>query len=350
MSPVKDFAALGERWRDLEARSDCSFFQSWTWVGCLAEERYPDAVLAEASDRGRTVALALFNRGRGRLFLHESGIPALDCPYIEQNGVLAERGRAPELNRAVIGAAARHARVTVSGAQDAAAAGLRGRGRLVLCRRQQASPYVDLGAIRRSGTDYLAGRSANTREQIRRSDKHYGRNGPIAVTRPQTLPEALAMLESLAGLHQAAWTARGKPGSFAEPFFRRFHRALIKRAWPRQEATLMAVESHGAVIGNLYNFTFRRHVLAYQSGFAYAPAERAAKPGLTCHHAAIKLALAEDYDVYDFLAGNDRYKRSLANASYQQAWLETGPFWSPGLLVRCAAARLSALRPAPRTE
>ncbi len=97
VSEVTDFTALGERWRDLEQRSECSFFQSWTWVGCLAAERFPDAVLVEATEAGRTVALGLFNRVRHRLgpptlFLAENGTAELDCPYVEQNGILTEAG------------------------------------------------------------------------------------------------------------------------------------------------------------------------------------------------------------------------------------------------------------------
>ena len=85
ISGVDDFKALGERWRALEQRADCSFFQSWSWYGCLAAERFPDPVLVEATDGGRTVALALFNRVRHRfavpdLYLGETGRPELDCP------------------------------------------------------------------------------------------------------------------------------------------------------------------------------------------------------------------------------------------------------------------------------
>src|ERR1700722_9967831 len=91
VSEVTDFITLGERWRDLEQRSECSFFQSWTWVGCLGAERFSDAVLVEATEAGRTVALGLFNRvrhpvGPPTLFLMENGTAELDCPYVEQNG------------------------------------------------------------------------------------------------------------------------------------------------------------------------------------------------------------------------------------------------------------------------
>ena len=79
-----DLAAVADRWQALEAAPTPSFFQSWTWVGCLAEERFPDPVLLAAEEDGRTVALALFNRSRRpfvpeALYLGESGAAALDC-------------------------------------------------------------------------------------------------------------------------------------------------------------------------------------------------------------------------------------------------------------------------------
>jgi CelD/BcsL family acetyltransferase involved in cellulose biosynthesis len=93
------------------------------------------------------------------------------------------------------------------------------------------------------------------------------------------------------------------------------------------------------VTGILYNFAFRKRMLAYQSGFSYGAAGPAAKPGLTCHHAAIQAASAQDIEFYDFLAGDDRYKRSLSDAATAQYWVESGPWWTPALLVRHLVAR-----------
>lgn len=332
-----DFAELGTRWRDLEARADCSFFQTWTWVGCLAPERFTDPVLVEAAENGRTVALALFNRTRrGMLYLSESGSAALDCPYVEQNGVLAETGRAEELTVACLRAvAARHV-VVMSGVGETTLRAARDAAGLVWSWRSQVSPFVDLEALRHSGVDYLTERSANTRQQIRRSDRFYGRNGTIETKRAETVAEAWAMLDAMGVLHQATWTARGKPGSFAEPFFRRFHLALIEAAAPRDEVLLLRVSCQEAVVGILYGFSFRGRMLAYQSGFDYGVEDRQAKPGLTCHHAAIRYSLAQGFKIYDFLAGEDRYKRSLGDRDYTQNWMEAGPSWSPRLLVRRA--------------
>jgi CelD/BcsL family acetyltransferase involved in cellulose biosynthesis len=344
VSEVTDFTALGERWRDLEQRSECSFFQSWTWVGCLASERFPDAVLVEATEAGRTVALGLFNRVRHRfgpstLFLAENGTTELDCPYVEQNGILTEAGCDADLTMLCVRSLAATHDVVLSGVGARVLAAARLATCLVLTRRAQASRFVDLAAIRCSGGDYLAGQSANTRQQIRRSDRFYERNGPIRLERADSVSSAHLMLDRMAELHQAVWEARGRPGSFSAPFFRRFHDAVIEAGVPRGEIALLEVLSGETTIGFLYNFLLKGRMSAYQSGFAYRGREGRAKPGMTCHYAAIRAALDLGLDIYDFLAGNDRFKRSLANQSQPQYWLELGPFWSPRLLSRAVVQR-----------
>ncbi|HEY4174398.1 MAG TPA: GNAT family N-acetyltransferase [Rhodopila sp.] len=331
VSGVADFAELGHRWRELEQRADLSFFQSWTWVGCLAAERFPDPVLVEATEDGRTIALALFNRVRQRigpavLYLGENGSAELDCPYVEQNGVLTEAGREAELTELCLRAVARRYDLVLSGMGNATLPAVRRSAALVRVVRSQPSPFVDLAALRAAGGDYLAGRSANTRQQIRRSDRSYG---PIMVERADSVTASHTMLAEMAALHQAAWTAKDQPGSFARPFFGRFHRQLITAGMPRGEIALLKISCRGTVIGILYNFHFRGGMLAYQSGFTYSVETPQAKPGLTCHYHAIGLALNQGIDIYDFLAGSDRYKRSLADAAHGLIWGQAGPLWSP---------------------
>jgi CelD/BcsL family acetyltransferase involved in cellulose biosynthesis len=347
LSKPSDFAAVADAWQSLEARADPSFFQSWAWVGCLAEERYLDPVLLAAEEDGRTVALALFNHRR-RLFvpktlhLGESGSSVLDSTFVEHNGPLIERHREdllPAVLRAAIGAPvapegrARQRRLVLSGVGErqllAARAAIAGRGhvRLLLMR---SAPFVDLAALRRAGTDFLQSLSANTRYQLRRSARSYAQVGPLAIQRPATLEEAWAFLDELAALHQATWRRRGLSGKFTAPAFLRFHRTLLARALPRGEVDLLRVTAGSQVIGYLYNFRFRGRVLAYQSGFDYAAAARHEKPGMTCHHMAIEAGAAEGMDCYDFLAGADRYKLSLASGSVPLHWLEIVPRWSVG--------------------
>ena len=51
-------------------------------------------------------------------------------------------------------------------------------------------------------------------------------------------------------------------------------------------------------------------MLAYQSGLAYE-ADARLKPGLVAHCLAIDIHLAEGAKIYDFMAGEARYKASL---------------------------------------
>jgi CelD/BcsL family acetyltransferase involved in cellulose biosynthesis len=341
---VDDFASLGARWRELEQRATGSFFQSWTWVGCLAHERFSDPVLVHATDAGQTVALGLFNRvrrraGRSTLYLNEAGSADLDSPYVEQNGLLTAAGREVELTGLCLRPLAAAYDLVLSGVNQSALQATGTVADRILTARCQPAWFVDLGMIRQAGGDYLAARSANTRQQLRRSDRFYQADGPIVLQHADSLEAAHSMLDRMADLHQMTWEGRGKQGSFATPFFRRFHHTLIDAGFPRHEVTVAKISSGGTTIGFLYNFIWRKWIAAYQSGFVYREGENRAKPGLTCHVAAIRDALDNGFELYDFLAGDDRYKRSLADQSSPQYWLEAGPFWSVRLLPKILLRR-----------
>jgi CelD/BcsL family acetyltransferase involved in cellulose biosynthesis len=323
--PVTSFAALGAAWRALEAAAEPSFFQSWTWVGCLAEERYPDPVLLRAERDGRTVGLALFNRRRGRLHLAETGEAELDRPFTEHNAPLATD---PEAALALLRAA-----WTLPGISGLVLGGVppalaEAAGGVTVRRQLRPAPWLDLDALRARGGDLLAGLSANARYQIRRSDRLYAGEGRLAMARAATEAERAAWMEELTALHEATWRRRGQPGAFATPYLRRFHAELTARALARGELDLLRVTGPAGVVGLLYNLRHGGRVLAYQSGFADPAGQAHARPGLTCHVLAIGMALARGDRLYDFLAGDQRYKRSLADRSLDLAWVELARPWS----------------------
>ena len=331
----------------MEARSAPSFFQSWSWIGCLAAERFPNPRLLAAQIDGQDVALALFNRGRSRfspatLWLGESGSPAFDALYIEHNGVLAAHGH-DGMPAMCLATALRHAsRLVLSGVDDAQLQAARQTHAVARLMKSQRSPFVDLTSLPEGG--YLAGLSANTRYQLRRSAKRYATRGNLVLHRATTREGAMSVLDDLARLHQATWTARGRPGAFANPAFRRFHEALILAALPLGEIDLLRITAGKTLVGCLYNFRHRGRVLAYQSGFDHRGADTHEKPGLTCHHLAIEAARSDGMARYDFLAGNDRYKTSLASDVTTLHWLDLTPRWS----LRGIATRLQAgLAPGP---
>ena len=341
-SHVTDLWALEQRWRALEAKAAPSFFQSWSWIGCLATERFANPRLLAAQVDGQDVALALFNQGHSRLspvtlWLGESGIPALDAMYVEHNGVLAANGYG-ECLADCLATALRHAsRLVLSGVDDTQLRAARATDGVARLMKSQPAPFVDLTKLPPDG--YLASLSANTRYQLRRAAKRTATRGELVLHRAHTPSDAMAVLDDLARLHQSTWTARGKPGAFANPEFHRFHETLIASALPRGEIDLLRITAGATLIGCLYNFRHRGHVLAYQSGFDHQAADTHEKPGLLCHHLAIKAAQADGMTRYDFLAGDDRYKASLASDATTLHWLDLTPRWS----LRGIATRLGVL-------
>src|SRR5262245_8756394 len=192
VSRLTDIGPLGQRWRRLEERSSCSFFQSWTWIGTWLSllPRSVELYLLEVIDSDRVIGLAVFGgrtlvrhgfvRSRA-LLLHETGTKEWDRMTIEYNSILAETGREREVVSAGI-KCLRAANIAwdelmVSGIEAGAfetwhAAVHTANWRVVL-RGESTSYFVDLDVVRKSGGDYLALLSSNTRQQVRRSMKAY---------------------------------------------------------------------------------------------------------------------------------------------------------------------------------
>lgn len=331
----RDWAALGAAWESLEARAAASVFQGWGWVGCLAEERYDAPLLLRAEAGGACVGLALFNRAGGRLHLHESGDPARDRPFIEHNGPLVAREAPPGTRAAMLRAALRAAGPGGLRLSGVAPEMLAEAGGIAWPVRRRPAPWVDLDAVRAAGGAWLATLGANARRQIRRSDRLFAAAGPLQARAAETPAEAHAFLGELMALHEARWAGRAEGGgAFATPFLRRFHAALVQRLLARGELDLLRVTAGEALVGLQYNLRRGGMVMAYQSGWVPV-AEAQRKPGLTCHHQAILRAIARGDRGYDFLAGEARYKSSLANASRDLAWADVVPAASArGLLAR----------------
>ena len=191
---------------------------------------------------------------------------------------------------------------------------------LSLTRTDLPSHFVDLHAFGVEADDYLKTLSRNTREQVRRSRRSLGANAPIEV-RPALTPERCReAFEDLIRLHTASWNARGKPGVFVSPVFRDFHERLIRRLLPSGRVSLLEIVSGDVKLAVLYSFVYAGALLFYQSGLRLESDKRI-KIGLVAHANAIEHCRAAGLARYDFLAGGDQYKKSLASDARPQSWL-----------------------------
>ena len=340
LEPVDVPEALAGRWLDLERRSDGSFFQSWGWIGCWLRH-LPSGLtprLLTVSSGSEVVGLGVLVarretrhgllRVRG-LHLNETGDRRIDPISIEYNGVLADRsfGNASVIRRSLTWLAANEdgwdelnlgglnaetAEIWEKAAVD------NGLGIRVQAKRR--CDCIDFEAIRRSEVEYLGALSRNARHQVRRAMRLYEAAGPLRLQAAQTVEDALDMLGELKMLHQAYWTRRGHAGSFARGFFESFHHDLISKRFDAGEIQLLRISAGEKLIGCLYNFVKDGRVYAYQSGFDY-DADRRLKPGLVSHCLAVRHNLAQGALIYDFMAGDSRYKRSLGTDSHALYWL-----------------------------
>jgi CelD/BcsL family acetyltransferase involved in cellulose biosynthesis len=365
LSRIGDLAPLGDDWRSVEARADASFFQSWRWIGTwlalTPEDDRPQLLTGRRS--GEVVALALLGRhtawrhgfvvSRG-LYLTETGRKEFDGLTIEYNGILADRAHAAE----VIPAALAYLVAGVKGWDELFLPGVRegiyerpaaAAGLSLHVYNRSPCRFVDLAALRTSGKALVDQLGKNTRYQIRRSKRRYEERGKLAFRLARDASEALALFDEMKALHQAAWTARGEPGAFANPFFERFHRRLIESATASGETQLARIASGDATVGVLYNFVFRGRVCNYQSGFAYE-ADNAIKPGLVSHEAAIAHYGAAGADAYDFLAGDSQYKQSLGTDSVELVWLAARKKRFKYAVEEALRAAKQRLRPAAKAE
>jgi CelD/BcsL family acetyltransferase involved in cellulose biosynthesis len=334
IDPVRDFAGLAADWLDLERRADGSFFQSWAWTGCLADERFPDPWLLCGRRGDQVVALGVFNRRAGRLglgrtlLLGESGDAGRDSVFIEHNGLLLDRREPLSSAASCWRALGRHgaaglagARWVVSGAAPSVCDDMPADRRIRVVGRRPAF-RLDLTALPAGDGGVLERLSANARQQLRRSLRLWDKIGPLAVERADNPEQAADFLEGLKSFHQRYWTARGRDGAFAQPFFGRFHRALLSRPAEGQSVDLLRIAAGSRTIGFLYNFIHNGWVAAYQSGFDYGPDSDQLRPGRICHLLSIGRYRRAGMRVYDFLAGEARYKRSFAGAESELLWIE----------------------------
>lgn len=337
ISRFTDVDDLQRLWLELEERAVASFYLSWDWVGCWIREAglAPTVLVGRAADT--VVLLGVVTPATRRnvlpiglhgLHLNMTGDDSTDIITTEYNGFLVARGyegplepRAVSflLSGVVVGGRRRDELHLKNIAPDFVPAVVAG-GCMIRQVQHKPSWYVDLAAIRSTGCQYLDSLSSNTRQQIRRSIRLYEKRGPLTAEPARNLIEAMSFLDGLKCLHQSYWNSRGQPGGFAFAFFDRFQRRLVETCHAHGTIELFKISAGSWTIGYLYNFVHRGHVYAYQSGFNYE-ADGRMKPGLVSHSLCIRRHLDIGSDIYDFLAGEHRYKSNLGQPGPDMIYL-----------------------------
>ncbi|MCC7119435.1 MAG: GNAT family N-acetyltransferase [Anaerolineales bacterium] len=331
--PFAHMQTVESVWLDLQSRSEHTYFTSWGWISVwlnsLPRETRLELVVGYLGD---VPALAFFVGKRqkrkygllpSKIFsLNSTAVQSYDEIYAEYNSILYDPSALTDRAEVM-----RHLSALEWDEFDFPWVSAKFERDFDLLNRERRYPFfalathsatsyfVDLQKIRAANLDFYALLSSNKRSQIRRSVKQYESNGgALVVHEAASAAEALEMFERLVALHQTEWNKLGRPGAFANRYVYQFHRELIRSRFTAQEIQLLHVFNSAGSLGYLYCFTYRGHILFYQSGFNYLP-QNVYRPGLVSHYRAIVYNASKGGSVYDFLAGDAPYKQSFSTDS-----------------------------------
>lgn len=318
-----DRGELEKDWRALEARADGGFFLSWTWIGAWLDVLSGEPLLARVHANGELAGLGLFMEKRARrlglfaarqLILHASGDADLDRIEMEYNGVLTEPGREEEILLAVLAELGRGPweEWLLPGVTESFLPALR-RSRLA-CHVSRRSPSYSVAL---GDDDLFAHLSANARGQLRRALRLAQSAGALTLEPARSVQQGFEFLDHMKELDR--WAPLGRQGAFASAARDRFHRGLIRRGLAAGTVELLEARAGNTLIGFLYQFLHRGRVMAYQAAYP-RPADNRHRPGLVMHYLAMERARRAGFKLYDFLAGDARYKRSFGSPDSTLVW------------------------------
>ena len=333
IGPLPPLEQLRSTWKELEARANASFYISWDWIGVWVERAAAgrDLRLWSAMRDGVVVALGILVRGQRKLaglpfceswHLHCTGDEFGQQLWVEHNDLLVDQ-RHGNVRSEMLD----HWSKVANRASELHLPGLHGDGwpaqvigRLDHTCSRRMSGAVSLDLVRQKQFDFTAVLGAHARRFVRRSVKEYQTLGPIAVEVADTREEALAALERLGELHARRWEAKGQASLFRRDAFVEFHRTLALRSLGDKRVQFLRVRAGPHDIGVLYSFVLGDRVYVYQSGFDYGLLEKHGRPGLVTHTMAIQHNARLGFKHYDMLAGESRYKATLATEVEPMTW------------------------------
>jgi len=334
LTPLESAEDLATEWRQAAASWPRSFFLSWDWIGTWLATLPAGLPLFVARMRRGVdpVGLALLGVADSRqllrapvrsINLNATGDEGFDCIAVEHNGFLC----APADDAAFM--AALGDRFVADDGRIADQLNLPGVGQilslpfidrngLLHSTKAQQGFTVDLARVAEAGGDFASLLSANGRQQLRRTLRDFEQEGAVEISAARDTAEALRFFDAMKALHIASWARRRQRHAFAAPYFERFHRALISRAFAAGSIQLLRVAVAGRDVGYLYNFRQNGRIYAYQSGLD--DADRKRRPGVLSHAMAIRFNALNGDKIYDFLAGENQLKASFADSTYPIAW------------------------------
>lgn len=206
--------------------------------------------------------------------------------------------------------------------------------------RRSASPLVRLSELDWDG--FLASRSTNFRQQVRRRERKLGRERELSLRQSDDPARLDADMDVLMRLHEARW--KGESVVFAGPNGR-FHREVAAGALARGWLRLWFLELEGVAVAAWHGFRLGAVEWYYQAGRAPEAAGESAGSVLLMH--TVREATLGGASEYRLGNGGEGYKQRLADEDPGVEWALLSSGWA-GRAAVAVAARALAVAPLRR--
>jgi len=321
-------------WRDIYNLESCLGMSSPEWIESLMSVYYREnrnGFFCVANENNMPIGITYFNNKRNirnyiiysnDLSLNSSGDSTADMIWIEHNQICSSPTRIEAVARAIMAFLleqknwdeAKFPGVIENSALSKIIKNYGYSSEKLIVDKKWANYVVDLKRLRENRMEYLGMLSSEFRYTVKKILRHFEAVGPSSLTQSGSVEEGLDWMNEIGRLSISRMRSINNISSFENEKFVRFHEDYIKKAYPAGRVLLQKFKAGDNVIGYHYNILCGKRIYFYQCGYNYDNLNKIS-PGIYCHYHNILWAAINNYDIYDFLAGDQQYKRSFANTS-----------------------------------
>ena len=167
---------------------------------------------------------------------------------------------------------------------------------------------------------YVSALSQNTRANLKRRPRQL-REAGCEILRLRGAAEVLPHIGTLFRLHEARWRDEGQKGNFVRPGFREFLESFIAESGADVSTELYLLGDTAGAVAALLMFRRGDVVHFYQGGWDPASPHARLSPCLALFARAIEDAIHDGCRYFEFLRGDEPYKRKLAAVERRTATL-----------------------------
>lgn len=198
-------------------------------------------------------------------------------------------------------------------------------------------PYINLTGLDWEG--YLASLGHSHRYNFRRRLKNLRKDfADYRFEQVHTEEQMKLTLTRLIELHNLRWNERGGSDAFHRPGLLNFHADITHSSLHQDSLRLYVLRLNGKAAAILYGFKYNNVLYYYQSGFDTSLSRYSV--GMVIMGLAIKSAIEEGIEKFDFLHGEEEYKYLWTSGQHELIRITCVP---PGIFG-ATYSRVMALR------